>query len=239
MAGLFQLARGEAGAPRDPEALKRAFKLLTGQGPAAVPAIQAYLERFQDLDFDPAAASDVLAQALNGQWDRRNIAPVFEVLQKYGDESVVSLLEHSVGKWNYYGTLALAGLTDGAGIAPLIRSAQDPSVRSAGTGDFALRPLAQAAMQYPDARSALIEQARLNQIADTAWPTVAASLAGTYIQYGNQLLGRTVPAVSWSAEEVQSRVALLDQMLAVTSNPAGQLALRNARTLVLSKTSQR
>ena len=50
---------------------------------------------------------------------------------------------------------------------------------------------------------------------------------------------RTVPAVSWSAEEVQSRVALLDQMLAVTSNPAGQLALPNARTLVLSKTGQR
>jgi hypothetical protein len=266
-----------------------------------VPAIREYLERFQDLDFDPvsgksvgysslriglldvlgqiggleaaevmlhtlqetgdsrevaflarglekqlpleqlrpaavAAASELLEQALNGRADTGSVTPLFEVLQKYGDASVVNLLEQGIGKWNYYPALALAGLPDGAGIPALVRLAQDPSVKAYANGDFALRPLAQAAMQYPEARAALLDQARLNQIPDSAWPTLVSSLAGIYIQYANQILGSTVPVVSWSKEEVNARVALIDEMLAVTTNAAGLQALQNARAAVLSKT---
>jgi hypothetical protein len=179
------------------------------------------------------AASEVLTQALSDRRDMGESAPLFEVLQKYGDASVVGLLEQSVSKWKYYPTLALAGMADGAGIPSLIQLAQDPAVKAAGNGDLALRPLAQVALQYPEARAALLEQARLNQIPDRAWPTVASSLAGTYIQYGNQIFGSTVPPVVWSGEQINARLAMLDQMLAVTSNSAGHQALQKARAMVL------
>src|SRR5204862_4715033 len=127
-----------------------------------------------------AAATEALALASSGQSDGRNISSLFEVLQKYGDESVVPILQQAAGKWNYYATLALAGLPDGAGIPALINLAQDPAIKGNGIGDCALRPLAQAAMQYPQARAALIEQARANGIPESAWPTVTASLTGNY-----------------------------------------------------------
>src|SRR5262249_23728698 len=155
-----------------------------------------------------------------------SVAPLFEVLQKYGDESVVGVLEQAVSRWKYPATLVLAGMPDGAGIPALIRLAQDPAIRESGIGDYALRPLAQAAVQYPEARAALVDQARLNQIPDSAWPTLAASLTGNYIQYGNQLFSSTAPRIVWTSDQVNLRVAIIDQLAAVTSNPAAQQALQ-------------
>ena len=149
------------------------------------------------------------------------------------------MIEQAATRWNSYAALALAGMADGVGIPALIRLAQDPTVRQAGSGDFALRPLAQAAMQYPEAGAALVEQARLNQVPDSAWPTVARSLGGQYLEYGSHILGSTAPPVMWSSEQISHRVALIDQMLAVTSSAAGQEALQNARTTVLSKSPRR
>src|SRR5881397_2518205 len=96
-----------------------------------------------------SAATEALAQASSGKPDGRSVTPLFEVLQKYGDESVVGVLEQAVARWKYPATLVLAGMPDGAGIPALIRLAQDPAIRESGTGDYALRPLAQAAIQYP------------------------------------------------------------------------------------------
>src|SRR5437773_1264120 len=126
-------------------------------------------------------------------------------------------------------TLVLAGMPDGAGIPALIRLAQDPAIRESGTGDYALRPLAQAAMQYPEARAALVDQARLNQIPETAWPTLAASLTGNYIQYGSELFSSTAPRIVWTSDQINQRIAIVDQLLAVTSSGAGKQALLQAR----------
>jgi len=182
-----------------------------------------------------AAASETLSQALSGQWNGRSVTPLFEVLQKYGDQSVIDLLEKSSSKWNFYATLALAGMPDGTGIAALVRMAQNQAITAVGNGDFALRPLAQAAMQFPEARTALIEQARLNQIPEKAWPGIVASLAGNNIQYGNQLFGSTAPSVVWSKEQIDQRLGLIDQMFAVTTSPAGKQALQNAYAQVSSR----
>src|SRR5437867_2711580 len=186
-----------------------------------------------------AAASDALAQALGGELNGRNLEPLFEVLQKYGDESVAGLLEQAAGKWNFYATLALAGLPDGAGVPALLRLAQDAANTGVGNGDSALRPLAQAAMLYPAARAALVEQARLNQIPDNAWPGIVTSLAGNYIQYGKQIFGNTAPPVVWSADQIQQRVELIDQLLAVATTPAASEALQNTRAQVLSKLTKK
>ena len=287
--------------PQKAEELKRSFKQLVEEGAGAVPAIRAYLDRFQDIDFDPvgvakqvgysslrmgmldalrqigtpeamelslqtlqttadpqeigflakglekqlppdqfrsvvlAAASETLAQALSGQWTGRNVTPLFEVLQKYGDESVIGLLEKSSSKWNFYATLALAGMPDGAGIPALVRLAQDQASAAVGHGDYALRPLAQAALQFPEARARLLEQARLNQVPEKAWPGIAASLAGNYIQYGNRLFGSTAPPVVWSKEQIDLRLDLIDQMIAATTSAAGKQLLQNAHAQMLSR----
>jgi hypothetical protein len=287
--------------PQKAEELKRSFKQLVQEGAGAVPAIRAYLDRFQDMDFDPAgaakqvgypslrmgmldalrqistpealalslqtlqtttdpqeigflakglekqlppdqfrsvvlaAASESLEQALGGQWSGRNVAPLFEVLQKYGDEGVIGLLEKSSGKWNFYATLALAGIPSGAGIPALVRMVQEQASGAVGNGDFALRPLAQAALQFSEARASLVEQARLNQVPEKAWSGIAASLVGNYIQYGNQLFGRTAPPVVWSKEQIGLRLGLIDQMLAVTISPTGSQVLQDAHAQVLSR----
>jgi hypothetical protein len=181
------------------------------------------------------AATEALAQASSGKPDGRSVAPLFEVLQKYGDESVVGVLEQAVGRWKYPATLVLAGMPDGAGIPALIRLAEDPAIRGYGIGDYALRPLAQAAMQYPEARAALVDQARLNQIPESAWPTVAASLTGNYIQYGSQLFSTTAPTITWSRDQINLRLGIIDQLLAVTSNTGGQQSLQKARAVLLSR----
>ena len=152
------------------------------------------------------AASETLELALSDQWNGRNVTPLFEVLQKYGDEGVIGLLEKSSSKWNFYATLALAGMRDGAGIPALVRMAQDQASVAGGKGDFTFRPLVQAAMQFPEARASLLEQARLNQVPEKAWSGIASSLAGNHIQYGNQLFGSTAPPVVWSKESNPSLV---------------------------------
>jgi hypothetical protein len=182
-----------------------------------------------------SAATDALAQASNAKSDGRSLTPLFEVLQKYGDESVVGVLEQAVAKWKYPATLVLAGMPDGAGIPALIRLAQDPAIRASGTGDYALRPLAQAAMQYPEARAALVDQARLNQIPETAWPTLAASLTGNYIQYGNQLFSTTAPTIVWTSDQINQRIGIIDQLLTVTSSAGGQQALQKARATLVGR----
>ena len=227
-----------------PEATELSLQMLqkTGDAQEIAYLAKALEKQLPPEQFRPAAvsaASEVLAQAITAQGDGRNLAPLFEVLQKYGDQSAAGVLEAAAGKWNYYATLALAGLPDGVGIPSLVRLAHDPAITGLGNGDFALRPLAQAAMQYPEASTALVEQARLNQIPDSAWPTVAASLAGNYIQYGDQIFGSTAPPVVWTSDQIHQRVALIDQILAATSNGAAQQALQNARTMVLSKSAQR
>jgi hypothetical protein len=287
--------------PQKAEELKRSFKQLVQEGAGAVPAIRAYLDRFQDMDFDPAgaakqvgypslrmgmldalrqistpeamelslhtlqttadpqeigflakglekqlppdqfrsvavaAASESLAQALSGQWSGRNVTPLFEVLQKYGDEGVVGLLEKSSSQWNLYATLALAGMPNGAGIPALVRMVRDQASAAVGNADFALRPLAQAALQFPAARASLLEQARLDQVPEQAWSGIAASLVGNYIQYGNQLFGKTAPPVVWSKEQVDLRLDLIGQMLAVTTSPTGKQVLQNAHAQTLSR----
>jgi hypothetical protein len=290
--------------PSKPLTREQAFEVnqmldqLIGQGAAAVPAIQAYLARNEDLSFDGiaggelvnfgslriglidalqriggqdainasvqmlqgtadpleiallsrsleqnapaqyrqqelAAALEALKMAMAGTW-RGDVSPVFETLQALGDPSVVPLLEQAVKQWNYYAAIALAGLPDGAGIPSLIKLSHDPSVASLGTGDFALRPLAQVAVQYPDAGRAIVDAARSNLISDSAWPTVIASLGCTYIQYGNQIFGSTAPPINCNAEASQ-RISLIDQLMSVTTNPTARQSLQAARTALAAR----
>ena len=143
--------------------------------------------------------------------------------------------------------MSLAGLEAGQGIPALIRQVQEPAGGS--KNDFALQLLAQQASAYPDATAALIEQARVNRISENAWRKIVTSLAGdqffigtrpeaagivpgmrTYhIQSGNQNF-YSLPLTSSGAEpRIPQRLAVIDQLLAATSNAFARQALQQAR----------
>jgi len=223
---------GEAGVQLAAETLQ------STTDPLELALLTSTLERwapgqYRETAFSVARAT--LALAASGQLDGRDVSPIFEMFQQFGDSSVVADLEKAVQQWNYYATLALAGLPEGAGIPALINLAQDPNIGAIGPGDFALRPLTQVALQYPEARAALIQQAGSNQIPDTAWPNVTASLAGAHIQYVRPIFGSSVQSAQWTEREVRDRLALVDEMLRVTANPAGYQMLQKARQSLVAR----
>jgi len=196
-----------------------------------------------------SAVSQVLAMAGRGQlpaeWD---VGTLFKVLQTYGDSTTTSVLEQFQRQWKYYATMSLAGLEGGQGVPALIRQAQDPA--AGGKRDLAFQMLAQVALQYPEATSALLEQARANRIPESTWPKIATGLAGDQYLFGAPPGGLgtedAVPpglktyhiangnqnfySLPFSADgQLTQRIALIDQLLAVTSNPAAVVALQEAR----------
>ena len=126
------------------------------------------------------AVTDVLAMAEKGQLAGWDVSALFQVLQNNGDATTAAALTQLQSKWNYYATMALAGLPGGEGGPSLIRQAQE----AGGKGVLAFQMLAQMSAEYPDAGAALVEQARRNQIPDSAWRKIAAGLAGDQYQIG-------------------------------------------------------
>ena len=109
--------------------------------------------------------------------------------------------------------------------------------------------LAQQASAYPEATAALIEQARLNRIPESAWRKIVASLEGdqfvmgtwpeaagivpgmrTYhIQSGNQNFYSLPLASNGADPRIPQRLAVIDQLLAATSNAFARQALQQTR----------
>jgi hypothetical protein len=208
------------------------------------------------------AARETLSQAAQDKLTGRDVAPLFQLLQTYGDANLLAELQKSLPRWNYYATMALAGLPEGQGIPALVREAQDPSTGT-GARTVALQMLAQGAAHYPEAATALIEQARLNQIPDSAWRQIGWVLGGDQYQFGSQFFDSTLATPSGagvrtyhieagnqnfyttptlsslSAEQVNQRRALIDQLLGVTSNPTAVQGLQRARALLSGGQAQR
>jgi hypothetical protein len=211
--------------------------------PTEIAKLSEYLEKQAPGQYRQetlGAIHDVLTMASGGQLPGWDMAALFPVLAKYGDAATLQQLQP---QWRYYATIALAGLEGGQGIPALVSQLQS------SRNDFALQLLAQQASAYPEATAALIEQARGNQISESAWPRIVASLTGdqfnvgtpaealgsmpgmkTYhIQSGNQNF-YSQPLASTAADaQIPQRLAVIDQLLAATANPSALQALRQAR----------
>jgi hypothetical protein len=208
-----------------------------------------------------SAVREALNMAANKNLEGSDVGPLFEVLQKFGGAGAVSDLEQAAGQWKYYAAMALAQLPDGAGIPALARMVQDPNGASKGTRDAALQMIAQMASQYPDARAALLEQVRSEKVAPNLWPYLTGPLAGeqfqvqdsvfdsptslvngsdlktTHIAFGNQNF-ISAPAANFTPEQITQQMALIDELLAATSNPAALQALQQARSLLAKRNPQ-
>ncbi len=219
-------------------------KAMTGVGEALATAIDPLeiglvaheLERLQPgqyRDLAVTAARDILASGLVGGHDP---APLFEILQTFGGANVTNDLEQAVAVYGSYATLALANLPDGLGIPSLLRLAHDPELAETRIADSALQMLAQVALQHAAAREALSSPGVLSRIPDRVWPSISGSLAGTsYLRYGNPLYVSSHQVFDWSAEEIQQRVHLIDQLLTATNNAVALGSLQDAKTALLSQ----
>lgn len=243
-----------------PEAQDLLLKTLqTTAVPSEIARVSRSLERQapgQFLDEIRTAVRETLAQAADGRLPGWDMGPLFQVSQRYGDANTVADLEKCASKWNYYSALALAYLPSGAGVPALVRMAQE----STGTGirGAAMEALAQVAVQHPLAGEALVELARSGQMSDKNWIAAAGALEGIrYLIRDNGLDGEVPPvgsgvmsyylarsnqhfysAPAWggmSTEQIQQRIKLIDQLLAVSPSVVAAQALQNARVSVLAR----
>ena len=254
-AGLIDSLRQIGG----PEAVALSHQILqTSADPLEISLLTRNLEeaapgQYRQEILDTARQS--LALAAQGKLGDRDLGPVFQVLQTYGDANTAAELVKLAPQWNYYATMALAGLNSGQGVNSLVELALQPP--SAGTGQYNKLPyqmLAQLSSQFPDAGSALLDMARQNQIPDTAWRAIAAGLGGNQYQFSRQLpqnafpSGATIEAgtsspggpsetfyslplgTGASAADISQRLAVIDQLVSAASgNQAAIDALNQAR----------
>lgn len=186
------------------------------------------------------AARQVLDQIAAGKLQVADPAPLFQVLESYGDAKVAGDLEKLAATWKYYGTMALAGLPNGQGIQALVNLAEQPASDPAQYNKLPVQMLAQLSAQYPDASSALLEMARQNRIPDNAWRAIAAGLGGNQYQFARQYPQNSFPEgsgvesgssaiggpsetfysvpLSNSGSDITQRLALIDQLLAANAN---------------------
>lgn len=228
--------------------------------PHEIAALAQNLEKLAPGEYRRAAidaARDALAMAAGGNLEGRDVAPLFEVFQSYGGDSVATDLKQAARQWNYYSAIALAQLSQGAGIPALVEMAQGASSGSLN----ALQMLAQMSMQYPEARVALLEQARANKITETMWPHLAPLLAGDLYHYEDSAFGTswhpegkrsnsahvalgnqsfyTAPAADFfTPEEIKVRMALIDELESASTDPAALAALEHSRESLRARDPQ-
>lgn len=236
--------------------------LQTTAVPAEVARVARSLQRLapgQFLEEIRTAVRETLAQAATGQLPGWDVGPLFQVLQNYGDASTAADLEKNASRWNYYSALTLANLPSGAGIPALVKLAQESS--GTGSRSAALEALAQVAVQFPAAGEALVELARSGQLSEKNWLAAASALEGTrysirengmdrppiaagfglksyYLARGDQRFYSTPALGGMSIEQIQQRIAIIDQLLAVNPSAASAEALQNARASLLTKSQQ-
>jgi hypothetical protein len=194
--------------------------------------------------------------------ERVDVSPVFETLQAYGGDGAVKDLERDT-TWRQYSLMALAGMPDGEGIPSLLASANDPRIPVDQRPQLAFQMLAQAASDYPEAGAALLDLARTGQIPERAWKSLGSALEGMHLKFPLSLFDETTaggdgavggaPRVggfendtldirydlrlvtpTWSQEQLDRQIDLLDQLIDATGSPDGKQALGEARTSLLN-----
>ncbi len=197
-----------------------------------------------------AAARELLA--MPAAPERLDMGPVFELVQKFGGGETVADLEQASARWNYYAAFTLAQLPEGAGIPSLVKLVQ----ADAGKGKSlpALEMLGGMAVDSPEARAALLEQAGADRIPPFAWAYLVPALAGEryqvldtvfgnnaspadatnakrfHIEAGNQNFYSGPTVTTLTPDWIQQQLGFIDQLLTTTRNPAAVQALQQSKT---------
>jgi hypothetical protein len=211
------------------------------------------------------AARQTLAMVTDGKLSQTDVAPLFDVLAKYGGAGAAAEIEQASANYKYYSAIALSQLPDGAGIPSLVRMVQDSSNGGGPVRNVpALEMLTEAAAQNSDARNALMDLARANGIPSRYWAYLAPLLAGDQIQYldsasassatasaannsdlrtyhiasGNQNFYSAPPVGGFTQDQINRQSQLIDGLLSVTSDPATVQMLQNTKALLQKRLGQ-
>jgi hypothetical protein len=218
------------------------------------PVIQAVRETLRMIARGPSSEQDAFSS------ETTDAAPLFNVLQKYPDEKSVAELERMTSTWEQYAPLSLGNLPDGQGIPYLVRMVRSPTALEGSRGKLAMRILARDAADDFEARDALIEKVRADEIPASFWPLLAETIAGdhqlqienpeneeasigstkrenpysTYTVSGRRF--QKIYSVHRSAVLTQGeairRLDLIDKLYEEVSDPAAQNALTQAASLL-------
>ncbi len=248
-----------------PEAISLMENMLaTDQSPEEIAYLAKSLEMSapgQHRDQELAAARAGLQAALASNDPKLDVAPLFEIFQHFGGTAAVPDLEAAAaGPWKYYATMALASLPDGAGIPSLLRMA-DPATGSGGRV-VALEMVAQLAADNPAAKTFLLNQIAGNYIGPNLWPYLTSPLSGdqyfpvdsvittypalqsssdlktTHLASGNQNLYSLPGDQSMTADAINQRITLVDELLKAANDAAAQQALQRARDILSQRANR-
>ena len=238
----------EIGGPEATAALLQVMR--TSALPSEIATIAGSLEKHAAGQYraeEINAINDVLDLARKGQLTGQDVAPLFRALQSMGDSGIAAL--DSLQKdWRYYSSIALAAVPDGQGVSTLVRELNDPSADS--HRGLALEMLAEIACKNSDASVALLEAARSSQLSDALWRKIASGLAGDqyqlslppptgsgaivtglktfHIESGNQNFYSLPLSSIASSEEMASRRALAQQLLASARSSVAVQVMQHA-----------
>jgi len=240
-----------------PEALAASAQLLQSTtDPREIALLARNMDRAAPEQYREAvlaAARTAMAEASAGRMSGKDIGPLFDVLRNFGGPNAVQDFQQAAtGQWKYYATIALADLPDGAGVPTLAQMITDPATTARGSRTAAMQALAQLTPDNADARNLLLEQAKQATIPDATWINIAAALGGEKFQIGSMSAENNPNLRTWhlaygnqnyyttptplTAEQVQQRVALFDQFLAVNPNNSfATAALLDAKAKMLTR----
>ncbi len=236
-----------------PEALAQTLEMLrlTAEAPE-IALLAANLERLAPDEHSwreeaTQAARESLALAAGHPTTDRDVAPLFEVLNRYGGASTVPDLEQASGNWRYYAAMTLAQLPDGAGVPSLVQMAEEEQ------GIIPFQMLAQLAAENAEARTAFLELAEAKAIPASAWPHLQPVLQGqrfhfadsvfdesgetastdgmnmVHIAKGNQNYYLATDATRLTKEHLDQQTALVNDLAAVAQDADATKALEVTR----------
>ncbi|MSU63826.1 MAG: hypothetical protein EXS31_15740 [Pedosphaera sp.] len=236
-----------------PEAVAVAGEALQkSMSPSEITLLARALEQQAPGQFTGAALSasrQALASLSKNGSTEQDVSGLFQVLQKYGDASVIPELQNLSQQWRYYGMIAMGGMADGQGVSALINMTQAPGAQASGYQQIATQMLAQLATSSAEAQAALIAQAKAGEIHN--WSEVAQSLSGARLTYGADVLAgdsnnpdlkvaathhvvagnqnfRTIN-VPLAEPQIAQNEALIEQLLIHAQDPAAREALQKAK----------
>jgi hypothetical protein len=245
-----------------PEATAALVAMLpTTTDPRELAALASYLETAAPGQHRQAvldATRKSLALAAAGKLEGQDAGPLFGVFQQWGGTNVLTDLTDAMSQWKYYAAITLANLPGGDGVPVLVQMARNPEMPKATQG-VALQMLAQIAAQNPAARTALVERARANEVPEATWAEIASMLGGHSFQighpsadaipsgpsggnikryhlaFGNQNFYSGQNLENWPAEQINQRLAIVDELLGATSNVVAGQVLGTTRALLVSR----
>lgn len=175
------------------------------------------------------SAREVLNLALKGNvMEFPGLGHLLTVFKEYGDSSAADELEKAYSEtrfspWKQYAAITLADLPDGEGVPSLVSIAtQEPGETDPSAYMVAARMLAQQAIQYPEARKALVDMFWSDKLDTRAVAYVAQSLGGNlldlHLQPNGILIMQLNPQApeTWSDFEIDERLDLIDELMGKT-----------------------